>query len=357
MYINVIAPWNSLGYGQAAKNIITHLDKNSHEVAYFPISNNIEMELESEREILDRTISNSAFFKTDVPCLLIWHQFAMERTIVKASQHIGFPIFELDTFNEREKHHLKSLDKIFVCSKWAKTIIEQNKIRVPTFVVPLGVDRTIFQPSSQKSKSTVFFTCGKLEVRKSHDVIIDCFNAAFELNDNVLLQMMVSNPFVSQEEFNSWVNYAKSTKMGDKIEFIPRVKTQLDVRNIMAKADCGLFLSRAEGFNLEYLEALSCGLTCIGTNYSAHTEYANNDNSLLIDVDEVESAYDGRWFFNNGNWASINSKQIEQIITYMRYIYKLKLNNKLNINNNGIATAKLFSWLNTINKLVEYIHV
>jgi glycosyltransferase involved in cell wall biosynthesis len=111
----------------------------------------------------------------------------------------------------------------------------------------------------------------------------------------------------------------------------------------MRQADCGIFPSRAEGWNLGLLEMLSCGKPCITTNYSAHTEFCNKENSFLIDIGEFEPAYDGKWFFGQGSWAKMGQKQIDQCIEYMRHVYR----NKIITNTEGIKTAEQFSWTNS----------
>ena len=90
----------------------------------------------------------------------------------------------------------------------------------------------------------------------------------------------------------------------------------------------------------------------IVTNYSAHTEYCNKNNAYLINIDETESANDGKWFKGFGNWAKIGDKEIEQIVHYMKYVY----NNRVVSNTNGIATAKYYSWNNTSNIIQSTIN-
>ena len=64
----------------------------------------------------------------------------------------------------------------------------------------------------------------------------------------------------------------------------------------MAQTDCGIFPSRAEGWNLELLEMLACIKSVITTHYSAHTEFCDDVNSDLVEIKETELAYDGKWF-------------------------------------------------------------
>ena len=95
----------------------------------------------------------------------------------------------------------------------------------------------------------------------------------------------------------------------------------------MSKADCGIFPSRAEGWNLDMLEMMALNKSIITTNYSAHTEFCNKDNSFLIDISETEPANDGKWFFGQGNWAKIGEEQ-KRGITIQRKTRSLALSHR-----------------------------
>jgi glycosyltransferase involved in cell wall biosynthesis len=113
----------------------------------------------------------------------------------------------------------------------------------------------------------------------------------------------------------------------------------------MSYADCGIFPSRAEGWNLELLEMMSLGKPVITTNYASHTEFCTKDNAYLVDITEKEEAYDGKWFNGEGNWAKIDQSHKDQFIEYMKYVYT----NKINTNKIGIETAEKYNWKNTAN--------
>jgi glycosyltransferase involved in cell wall biosynthesis len=101
-----------------------------------------------------------------------------------------------------------------------------------------------------------------------------------------------------------------------------------------------VFPSRAEGWNLEALEMMSVGRPVIITNYSAHTEFCNNKNSSLIDVNDTEAAYDGIWFDGNvGDWATID---VDVLGSLMLSSYK----EGPIFNQHGVNTANNFTWRN-----------
>jgi glycosyltransferase involved in cell wall biosynthesis len=122
----------------------------------------------------------------------------------------------------------------------------------------------------------------------------------------------------------------------------------------MKQSDCGVFPSRAEGWNLELLEMMACGKQVIATNYSAHTEFCSEDNSYLIHIEDLETAYDGV-FFNgsHGRWAALLDSQKEQMVTHMRAVHAAKQSGVLHLNEFGIETSKLFSWNNSAREVIN----
>jgi len=363
MELSTICAINQLGYGLASVHIVDELMKLGHKVNLFPIG---QLECHPRHiKNIKLALQNSDTFSIRSPCIRIWHQHDMSMFVGKGC-HIGFPIFELDTFTDKEKHYLRSCDCLYVCSEWAKQIVNNNinpskmtlKYQHPTMVkvVPLGVDSDIFYPMLSSRKPTIFLNIGKWEVRKGHDVLVDIFEKAFSENDNVELWMMCDNPFLGEGEVNKWINKYKNSKLSNKIKFIPRRESDLEVADIMRQADCGVFPSRAEGWNLEALEMLACGKRLIISDYSAHTEYCTQENSHLVPIKELESAYDGKWFFNQGNWGKIDKDFIDCFAKYMRCVHEDKKNRNLTINTKGVSTAQNLSWKNTAETIVEHLN-
>lgn len=355
--LNIVSPINQLGYGLTGLNIVKSLCKKT-DIALWPIGNP-EVTNQEDASIISQCLNNKIMPNFNDPCIKIWHQHDMSQFAVRGKR-IGFPIFELDEFNQIEKHNLQSLDNIFVCSKWAQNVIINNLNGFNTDnvnIVHLGVDTGIFQPSTiQDNNKTIFFNCGKWEVRKGHDVISNIFNKAFNKDDNVELWMMCENPFLNETQQKEWIDLYLNSKLANKIKIISRKNTQKEVYNIMSQVDCGIFPSRAEGWNLELLEMLSCGKHVITTNYSAHTEFCNSENAHLVDIKNYELAYDGKWFHGVcGKWATIDNDAIDQFVYHMRNIHTLKQNKQLQINDNGVKTSQSFTWDKSAEAILSYV--
>ena len=361
MQLNVKAPICDTGYGIAAKNIIKGLfsDKDV-DLCTIPINPNVKVDTH-EQPLFSEILKNSQEPHYNGHSLKIWHQNDLMDHVGKGKK-IGWPIFELDRLTMQECHHVGYCDEIIVCSEWARQIVIEslyNSYKWPhleniVHTIPLGVDTSVFYHQPSQHEATRFFNCGKWEVRKGHDVLIKAFERVFNENDNVELYMMCHNPF-PQVSNESCQRHYKSGKLAEKVFFVNRGGSHIEVANVMRQMDCGVFPARAEGFNMELLESMACGLQVITTNYSAHTEYCTVDNSKLIKIEETETANDGIWFKGQGKWAKIEDEHIDEIAQYMLDIHQKKQNGENIINTAGIQTAKKLSWENTVEKLKDVL--
>lgn len=343
MSINFCAPINNTGYGIASLNILKELAKLDNDISLFPIGNP-SLQTQEEYDLIVSLYNKQDDFKIDSPTVKIWHQFDLAERVGRG-RYFAYPFFELDSFNKREVKHLSVPDELFATSEWAKHIMECHGIRSPVHVVPLGVDSTIFNPNLIKTRSDnkyVFLTIGKWEVRKAHDLLPSIFKKAFPNETDVELWILAAehtNSYSKPEEITEWKNLYRA----NNIRVITGVESHHDVAQLIANSDCGLYISRAEGWNLELLETMSMNKPVIATNYSAHTEFCTSDNCYLVDIDNTEKAYDGKVFRGQGSWAKIGQNQIDQTIEHMRNLYK----NRINTNIEGVKTAQKLSWKNS----------
>ena len=356
MRLNLQAPINQLGYGVAGINILKALYAEGVEVSFFPIGQP-QVTNEEDAYAVRRGMRLAQTFDSQAPCIKIWHQNQMAERI-GSGKFIGFPIFELDTFSDLEKHHLLACDELMVCSQWARRVVTGNnfgyykadgrpKLPPKTHVVPLGVDVELFPPAPVRTENpTIFFNCGKWEIRKGHDLLIKAFEKVLGHGENAELWMMCTNPFNSPEEAGRWHQLYNHPK----VKLIPRAETQAEVYNIMSQVDCGVFPSRGEGWNLELLEMMAAGKHVVATDYSAHTEFCTKENAGLVSISDVEPAFDGKWFFGQGNWAKIGAhEEMDLYMKMMKYI----LDKKGTVNQAGVETAKRFSWQNTAREIIK----
>lgn len=332
-------------YGITSINLILALQQAGINIQTIPIGQRSDFYQEQD---LAPSLKRGEEFDLQAPHLRIYQQFDL------ASHHgcgptIGFPIFETSSFTRQEKHQLKSVDELFVCSQWAADVLKENGITQNTNIVNLGVDSNIFKPSEPVDGPFTFFFPGKFEYRKGFDVLVDVFEKALTVNDNFRLLLLPTNIFIGNAN-NEWAESIMKSKLRDKISIIPHLDHHSQVNELYRQSDCVVSFSRAEGWNLPLLEALSCGRHVIATNYSAHTEFLTNENSMLVEMPDREVAIDGVFFDGNrGNWGKHTKQTINDLAECIRIAYK----RGKEINKNGIETAKKFSWDNSAGQIVS----
>lgn len=359
MRLNLTGPGATTGYGVCTLSLLKSFDEEGFEPAFYPLGGQ-ELEPEQE-ELVKRALGRAQFFDNRAPSLRVFHQWALAQHVGKGV-HAAFPIFELDTFTAVEKHHLSAQDVLFVCSKWAKGVIEANRVKTPTFVVPFGVRHEVFKPCPlpPADSPTVFLHCAKNEVRKGFYDVLEGFRLAFTAADDVLLVLHCHNPFMQPDRADGynkeWLGFVDRHPLRKKIVVSPgRFRTQQEVAALMQMAHCGLFPSRAEGWNLELSEMLAMGRYCIATDYSGHTEFASPSFCQLISPGRLVPAYDGVYFHGQGRWADFGEDQLEQLVVYMREIHQKKQEGTLSLNERGVQGMQNFTWRKAALRIAEVL--
>jgi len=293
MGVNYFFPANQkLGYGIHAQNLISEYYKLDNKISATPIN-----QISDIMPNVKKAIEND--FDLDGPSIMIWHAFELHKFYGKT--RIGFPVFEQE-LNKRELNILKTLDRIFVVSKWAKDLLQSQNVKQQIDVVPEGFNPEIYFPIYKKSqklerigkKGITFIHVGKWEERKRTRDIIKAFDVGTEGHRARLIchcfSMFCDYKKLSSELLHS-LNYSQMqpgfwTK-GKREIIIPQgqIRTFEEVAKMYNNADFGLFFSKAEGWNLPLCELLACGVPCITTRNTGMTEYLL-DTKLTVKTKE-----------------------------------------------------------------------
>ncbi len=361
--INLSCILGPLSYGKIGINILRKLDNLGLNVCLFPIG---PIDVPQENfPLIQKCLQNADTYNRQAASVRIQQQFDLANHIGRG-RHIGFPVFELDCFNQRELTHLRNQDKLVVCSSFNKEILLQNKILndEDIHICELGVDRSIYYPEQKEYKfqgePTTFINVSKWELRKSHWELLEYYESAFDVNSNVRLVMLTGSLILENrlpDEIKKWKKMYMDSPLSSKITIIDWLPNEKMVADYLRKSDCFISLSKAEGFGLGGLEAQSCALPCIMSRYGGHLTYCDDQNSMLVDMGEMELGIDNVFFDgrSGGRWRGLNETSREQTIEYMRSIHKRKQSGENLFNQAGIETACKFSWESAAKKLVEIL--
>lgn len=327
MFISV--PINELSYGIVSQNILDNLS----DYILKPIG---PFDQEEYSRYLPKVINYFDKLDLSQPSLRIFHENQLFDHVGKGTR-IGFPIFERNTFTPEHIFNLIHQDIVLVCSNWAKQIVEP--INPNVIVCPLGVDSD-FTPGyfPNKEDKVIFYTQGKREIRKGHDYLHKVFHKAFSEYNDVELWMFTNNYFDSLEKTREFQTSYKIL-LNNKVKFFPRLPKK-EMINWLHKTDCGIFLSRAEGWNMPLTESLAMGKEVVATYYSGHTEYLKDGIRPI----KMQEAFDLPWFYGGFTWMEIEANE-EEIVNSLREKYEVCKERKTNFDN--VNLIKNFTWKNT----------
>ncbi len=278
---------------------------------------------------------------------------------------------------------------INTCANWSvihSDTDEHLKILEKIKVIPHGVNREVFYSQRKKvedevSNVTQLETQNKTgEVNKTENIpalvdnhvdtfqficnkgwrgtnwdrggvqyVIKAFAEEFKKDENVKLIIKLNPAYINPQTLRMAIDKLKLPEDRPKIQVILENMDFKKLCTLYNQGDCFICATRAESFNLPGLEAMSCGLPTIQTNYGGQTDYMTDKNSLLIGFDLVNSeefpSYEGI------QWAVPNYDEIKE---QMRWAFE----NQDKIKEMGIQAEKdsaEWTWDKTAEKIKKEI--
>jgi hypothetical protein len=234
---------------------------------------------------------------------------------------LGYYIFEYTKIPKQFIDEINKLDGICTASKWGTEILKNNGVNIPCYVVPGGVDSNVFNSKNRKLDSQFkFLHIGKAENRKSTDLVIRSFLKAFQGDRNIKLSLFIDNPHINNFDAEKYV-YEITKDLPYALNGIKVCHFFYDITSIYNSHHCGIFPTKAEGIGLPIVESMACGLPVITSFNTGITEYANDDNSILLKQFTDEEIYDPKFFPNKGEFGTWKSPSEEELIEKMKWIY------------------------------------
>lgn len=351
MNLIVEAPLNSLSLGNVSFNIIRELYKAKINIAYFPIGNvdltsyNVDANFGSWlQKSLDQRFDALSL---DIPTLRIWHLNGSD-TLRSRNQNL-LTFYETNAPTKIEKQISLLQNKTFFSSKYASELFEGSES------FHLGFDEDFHLTNKTYFTDRIHFgISGKFEKRKHTEKIIKTWLKRYGNNNKYLLSCCVTNPFFKPEDMNRIIGNLLEGKNYSNINFLPWLKTNAEVNEFTNSINIDLTgLSGGEGWNLPAFNATCLGKWSIVLNATAHKDWANLDNSVLIEPDGEQEAEDGVFFsknaeFNQGTFYNFSE---ENLINAME-IAETKVGQ---FNSSGSILGQTFTYKSTLEKILSKI--
>jgi glycosyltransferase involved in cell wall biosynthesis len=174
-------------------------------------------------------------------------------------------------------------DRVIVTTDEMASYVLRWVPRAHILLVPNGVDTSLFRPAEARVQRSekVIICVGRLSPQKNLNLLID----ALSLIDKVEAKLVLVGDGDLRGELEA---HARETKV--HVEFRGVLPNQ-EVPGILAHADVFVLPSSWEGHPKALLEAMSCGLPCVGTNVLGIREVVHHmENGLLCEVTKEDLA-------------------------------------------------------------------
>jgi len=224
-------------------------------------------------------------------------------------------------------------------------------------IVPHGVDSNMFysKPSLHKEFTFLFnggWPAGSRD-RKGLSFLLKAYLEEFTSKDNVKLLVKINSTYgMNQQLFDRNLKELEIQNTDKpKLEFITEDIPYNKLVQFYNEGDVFVISSLAEGFHLGGLEAMSCGLPVLSTDFGGQIEYINKDNGWILENGKmIEVVWDS--MYEGVNWCLPSIKEMK---------YKLRdiFNNQHQINYKSIQainTSKEFTWKNSAKKAQLFLN-
>lgn len=326
------------GYGQASRGYLGSLDELPDVrlrvlPKYFwkgPMP-----ELGRFHEVLNR-ISKTEF-QPDEPFTLVQHLTPENWRIVKGKHvfHVGMTTFETDSIPASWQQPMRSVDELWTFSDWSRQVMQREGIKRPIHVVEHGVDTDLFKPGLEPLPELVNLAKEKFlfgsnfdwTERKNPIALLTAYFDAFKGNKDVglVLKAYFQYPYdQSRQHMLSQIRLVRDMlKLSEDetpaVYLISGIMSDEQIARFYNSINAYVLPSRGEGWGLTYSEAMSCGLPTIAVNWSGHTQFMNEDNSVLIGDFELTTitAEDAgaQTIYVGHKWASVNYEALADAMT------------------------------------------
>lgn len=204
---------------------------------------------------------------------------------------IAYNVWESTRYPDHFFRKLLEYDEVWVPTKWQyDSIVEQGYPKERVSIVPEGVDVETFVPIKelpQKDKMR-FLLFGRWDYRKSTTEILQSFSETFKNHDDVELICSIENPFpydgIKTTEERLKLNNI-DTKNMVFVKFPPRD----EYVKYLQEGDVFVSCARSEGWNLPLIEAMSCGIPSIYSDWGGQLQFAEN-KGIPVKIEKLRPA-------------------------------------------------------------------
>lgn len=319
------------GFAKAMKNIAFGLDRISCNIKTIVHDGDSADYVYTEE---GRKVNELMSKSIEEPCFWITMTHPGGVSPHKDHYSIGYVMFETEDFPDNFTQILKNQNEIWTPSNFCRnSMIRSGLERV--FVMPLGVDTELFHPNKVDTSRRIsdglinmsgkyrFLSVMGYSMRKGVDILVRAFAEEFKGDEDVALYIKGGwyDLEKAQIEIN---NIIKDIQNPPLIHLDFNIYPDDVLATLYRACDCFVFPTRGEAFGLPIIEAMSMSMPTIVTRWGGHLEFANDDNSYLIDIEGLGPEPRCNWItpeYSGRNFAIPSKDHLKKL---MRHVYEYR---------------------------------
>lgn len=256
------------------------------------------------------------------------------RRVPGAVYHVGRTMYETDRIPEEWVAACNQMDEIWVPSgfnleTFARAGVRRDKLvkmHGGIAVEPYRLDAAPLPLPGRRGFN--FLSVFDWQWRKGWDVLLQAFLEEFRPDEDVALILKVWSAFgrtVEQlrDEAASFLRLVgMANELPPNVVFYQANLPTEQLPGLYRAVNAFVLPTRGEGWGRPFMEAMLMGLPVIGTRWSGHLEFMNDENSYLVDcrvVDVPRWAWEEVHAFKGHRWAEPSKDHLRRL---MRQVFE-----------------------------------
>lgn len=311
MNFSAQVPINNVSFGQVSIALLKEFYSKGLQPCIFPIGpievNGTPMDQDFANWIQSGINKSLRLHKRTTPLFKLWHVHDSLASLSYKQCLLSF--YELDSPTDVELNIISNIDKVLFSSRHAQECFTEAGANNVGHC-PLGFDRDSFSPKEKPfypDGRIVFNVLGKLERRKHHAKLIKAWIKKYGNNPKYFLQCAVFNPFFNGKgEMESYYEQILEGKNVFNVKFYPFFASNQDYNTFLNSCDIVLAMSGGEGWGLPEFHSVALGKHAVVHNCHSYSDWANAQNSVLVEPAGKVEAYDNKFFQKGLPWNQGN---------------------------------------------------